>query len=162
MISTRLLAAAALAAVLSACGDSDPQSLIADGNKALNTNDPNTALEKFTEAATALKPGDPQYLDAKLGVVEALVPTDAQKASDEFMALVTSFPDQVGEKQFIQVGGRMITERKFDEAAKLIDKGIKRADGESPKLHALIERIKQAAANDSNARNALQQTGYLQ
>jgi len=160
MISTRFLTSAALALALAACGDSDPQTLIADGNKALNTNDPNTALEKFSEAATALKPGDPQYLDAKLGVVEALVPTDAQKASDEFMALVTSFPDQVGEKQFIQVGGRMITERKYLEAIALIDKGIKRAGGESPKLHALMKRIEQEAANDKGVIDALKGLGY--
>lgn len=160
MISIRLLAAAVLATVLVACGSSDPKTLIAEGQKALGSGDSTTALAKFTEASAALKPGDAQFLDAKMGMIEALVPTATKQATDEFLALAKSFPDQIGEKQFIYIGGQMISSRKYLEAIALIDAGIKRFGPEATDLRSMIERIKQEAANDKGVIDALAGLGY--
>lgn len=161
MISIRLLAAAALAVVLVACGNSDPKTLIAEGNKALTSGDSAAALEKFNEAVTLLKPTDGQFLDAKMGVIEALIAKEPQRAADELKLLANAQPEKIGSKQFIYVGGQMVSARQYEPAVKLIHEGIQRYSADAPALKKVMERIKQEAANDKGANDLMRSLGYL-
>ncbi len=161
MSPMKSIAAVLLLALLFACGSSDPKSLISEGNAALGSSDFKTAQSKFTEALKTLKPGDAQYIDAKLGLVEALIPDAPNKSNEEFLALSAAFPAKVGEKEFVHVSGLMVSARKYIEAIALITAGIKRAGGESPQLMLQIERIKKEAINDKAVNDALKGLGYI-
>lgn len=161
MTKLHIVAAAVLSLVLLACGSSDPNDLIAAGHKSLSSGNSKDALDKFTKAAEGLEPSDPQFIEAKLGMVEALIPEHPAKATEEFLSLGKVFPEQVGEKEFIFMGGQMVNSKKYLEALDLVDSGIKRFGAESTKLHAMIDRIKMEAASDSGVNDKLKSMGYL-
>ncbi|MEO6710859.1 MAG: hypothetical protein ABIP42_14865 [Planctomycetota bacterium] len=146
--------------LLVACGSSDSKTLIIDGHKAQGSGDSKTAEAKFDEALKGLKPGDPLYIEARLGRIEALIAKDAKLAKDEFLALAAS-TDLVVERDFTFIGGQMVSAHKYLEALDLVHTGIQRAGGESPQLMVQIDRIKKEAAADSAVRNALASLGYL-
>jgi len=149
-----------LSAVLFACGSSDPKTLISEGHAAQGKGDSKTAQARFTEALKGLKPGDAAYIDAKLGLVEALISNEPKKATAEFLALATEFPKQVGEKEFAFVGGQMVSAKKYMDAIDLVDAGIKRAGGNAPTLKAQMERIQKENVNDAAVNDKLKGLGY--
>lgn len=156
------LTVALLLSALCACSDADPKELIAQGQRALGANDPATALEKFTEAAGALKPEDPMFVEAQLGCVEAKLIQDPKGATAQFVDLATRHADRIDEKVYISIGGQMISARHYLDAIDLVDSGIKRfGKGESPALVVLIERIKKEAASDSAVSDKLKGLGYM-
>jgi hypothetical protein len=154
------ISAVLLTALLFACGSPDPKTLISDGHKALGAGDSKTAQAKFTEALKSLKPEDAQYIDAKLGLVEALIDSEPKKATDEFLSLAAAFPKAVTEKEFAFIGGQMVSKHKYLDAIDLVHAGIKRAGGESPGLMVQIERIKKEAASDKAVNDKLKGLGY--
>lgn len=143
------------------CDPSGPDQWIASGHSSLNSGDAQTALASFQEAAAALEPSDPRFLDAKLGVVEALIRAEPIRAREEFLALSTSFPEQVGQKQFEYMGGLMVSSKQYMEASKLVHNGIQRFGPEATKLRAMIDRIQQESVNDSAVQDALVGLGYV-
>jgi hypothetical protein len=157
---TRYLVATALAAVLCACGSSDPKTLVADGQRDLNTNKPELALKSFNKAVEGLKPEDPLYFEARMGVVESLATIEPKRSAEEFLVLAKTFPEQIGQKQFIQLSGRMINARKYLEAIDLVHSGILRYGAEAQKLHEMIARIKKEAAKDKDVNDKLAGLGY--
>ena len=160
MSPTKSIAPLLLSGLLLACGSSDPKTLIGEGNKALGSSDFKTAQSKFTEALKELKPGDAAYIEAKLGLVQALIQAEPKKATAEFLALATQCPGQVGEKDFDFIGGQMVSAHKYLDAIDLVDAGIKRAGGESPKLKLQMSRIKKEAASDKAVSDKLAGLGY--
>ncbi len=157
---TKYLLAALLALALAACGSSDPKDLIKEGNTALGSNDSATALAKFDEALKSLKEGDALYLDARLGKIEALIAGEPKKAAAEFLELSAKFPDKVGNKEFIYMGGKMVSAHQYLDAIDLVHNGIKRAGGEAPALMVMIDRIKKEAASDKAVSDKLKGLGY--
>jgi len=155
-----LIAALAVSALLS-CGSSDPKSLVSAGHTAQGNGNSKEAEAKFKEALKSLKPEDPLYFEARLGVVEALIATDAKGAAAEFFELDKACPGKIGEKQFEFIGGQMVSAKKYADAVEFVHQGIVRAGGESPGLMAQIERIKKEGRNDKAANDALHSLGYL-
>ena len=159
----KFIAAILLLPMLIACGPADPTALISEGHRALSSSDSATAQAKFTEALTVLHSGDAQFVEAKLGLVEARIRGEPKQAGLDFLALVDTSPSQMGEKEFVYIAGQMVSAHKHSEAIDLITAGIKRSGPKSPKLMLLIERIKKEAVvdNDTEAIKKLKTVGYL-
>ncbi len=160
MYLTKYLLAALFAFALAACGSTDPKDLIKEGNSALGSNDSATALAKFGEALKTLKEGDLLYIDARLGKVEALIAGQPKLAAEEFLELSKKFPAKIGDKEFIYMGGKMVSAHQYLDAIDLVHNGIQRAGGEKPKLMAMIDRIKKEAASDNAVSDKLKGLGY--
>lgn len=158
---TKNLLAGLLALSLIACGSSDPKALVKEGYAALNSNQSDVALGKFDEALKELKKEDPDYLEARMGVVEAHIAGQPKQATEQFLALSKEMPDKVGDKQFIYIGGKMVSARQYLDAIDLVHSGLERAGGESPALMAMIDRIKKEAANDKAVSDKLKGLGYM-
>jgi hypothetical protein len=157
------ICAVALALALAGCGSSSPQDLIREGNQALGSGDSKGALEKFRDALAGLKDGDADYVQAKLGEIEAMIEIDAVKAKDEFLAFAGSHPEAVGEDKYLYIGGQMRSKHKFDPAIDLLDAGIKKYGAEAVKLKAAMQQIARDAKNagDEGAQSKLKGLGYL-
>lgn len=162
MASRTTVLAVLLLSALCACSGGDPKELIGEGQRALSVQDSDLALAKFSEAASALKPGDPLFAEAQLGCVEAKLIKDPKAATAQFLELASKHADVISEKTYISIGGQMIGARHYMDAITLVDSGIKRfGKGESPALMQLIDRIKKEAANDSAVNDALKGLGYM-
>lgn len=145
------------------CGGSDPKQSISEGQSALGSGNSKAALQHFEEALGKLKPGDPDFIEAKMGQIEALIAIDATKSKNEFVALAKGYPDAVGQKQFKYIGGQMANGKRFVEAIEVTDTGIKRFGAEATDLKDLMARIKKeaVAAGDKGATDKLKGLGYL-
>ncbi len=161
MKKLNLMLAGLLAFTLFACGSPEPKALVKDGYAALGAGDSVKALANFNAALADLKPENGLYLDAKMGVVEALMPNSPKEAVAEFLVLAKAFPAKIGEKQFINTSGKMVSAGQFSDAVDLVHQGIQMAGGESPTLMAMIERIKKEGASDKGAIDKLQGLGYM-
>jgi hypothetical protein len=155
--------AAALALSTASCSDPDPKTLISDGRTALGKGDAKGALDDFQKALKVLKPGDPQFVEAKMGEVEALIAIDAKKSRDEFLALAKGFPDQVTQQQFSYVSGQLANGKRYDEAIDVAHAGKTRFGAEATKLTELIDKIKKEAqaSGDAALVAKLKSLGYL-
>jgi len=160
-IAAALLIAALAAGALLSCGSSDPKTLVTEGHTAQGKGDSKAAEAKFQEALKSLKPDEPLYVEARLGIVEAMIATDAKKAADEFFALEKTCPGKIGEKEFLFIGSQMVSAKKYLEAVDLLHQGIQRAGGKSPTLLVQIDRIKKEAASDKAVNDKLHSLGYL-
>src|SRR5690242_19173921 len=92
-----------LAALLCACASKDPETLIREGRDAQGRGDAETAAAKFSAALEQLGAGDETFFDARLGLVEALITADPQRALPEFLALAAECPDKVGDNEFVAI-----------------------------------------------------------
>jgi hypothetical protein len=158
-----IILALALILFAAGCGDADPKSLISDGHASLGAGDANAALEHFQEALGKLGRNDADYLEAKLGEIEALIVLDAKQAKDEFLVLAKALPDQVGQAKYLDIGGKLANGKRFSEAIDLTHAGIERFGQDATKLRDRIDYIKKAsiAANDDDALKKLDGLGYL-
>jgi hypothetical protein len=152
--------ALALTLFAAGCGSSDAKSLISDGHASLGSGDANAALEHFQEALGRLGHDDADYVEAKLGEIEALIALDTTKAKDEFLVLANALPNQVGQAQYLRVGGQMANGKRFTEAVELTDAGIKRFGAEAPQLKDLMARIEKEALA-AGAKGATDARGYF-
>src|SRR5262245_56565403 len=134
-MNTRLLAALALSvlSLLSACGGSAPKTLIDKGSNALNSGDYEAAAKSFDQALAALgsDTSNPEWLRAKLGVIQAHTRTDAAKAQTEFLELATANPSKITDRHFSQIGGRLGDAGHTKEAMAVVTGGLK-AHAKSP------------------------------
>jgi len=148
------------ALLFAACGSSDPKTLIREGQAAQGAGNSELAQAKFNAALKDLTPGEQVYIDAKMGLVVALIATQPKKAEADLLALADDYPRMVGEKELVYVVSQMVSAHKYQEALELVQTGTQRAGGESPKLQQQVERVRKAAATDSQAANALDSLGY--
>lgn len=148
---------------LGACGgSSDPETLVREGNTELGSGNGEAALAKFDAALATLEPTSELWMDAKLGRIDALILVDAAKAKSEFLDLAGTREADIGESEFVLYGGRMSSEKRFDEAIDVLDAGVKRFGKESTKLMAALEKVKRdaTAAGASDALDKLSGLGY--
>jgi len=155
MKTHRLLAAAALAAMLVACEPASPDELIARGHHALGSGDSETALEEFNQAIAALAPTDPQYVDAKFGAISAMVADKPRRAFEDLKQLADTHPQQVGAKQFLYIGDRLVSAKHYWPAAEVIHEGIQRFPPDAAVLELVIKRIELEAAMDERVKAEL-------
>ena len=157
--TTLALAALFLTLPLCSCGggSGDPGSLTNDGYAALGSGDHQGALDSFQSALAGLDPAAPEFMRAKMGEIEALTHLDADGARDALIGM----GDQAGEAEYSKVAGNLTAERHFSQAIDVLDAGIKR-HGESPKLKALLDKVRvEAEKSDPAALEKLKGLGYL-
>jgi hypothetical protein len=148
--------------LVSCGGNASPAELTNDGYAALGKSDWKGAAGDFDRALAGLKTTDADYLRAKLGLIEALVHTDAPKAKSEFLALAAGTPSPVTSKNFVVVASKLAGERKFSDAIDVIEVG-KQMYPEDTKLNEVGKALAKAAskAGDSEAEKRLKGLGYL-
>lgn len=134
----------ALALAFTSCGGSDPKVLTDKGTAALGAGDTKTAIESFDAALSKMNAGDPDYLRAQMGRIQALVRVDAKKAKDDFLALAHTGA-KVEEQDFSLVVNEMMKKGAVPEAAEVTNAGIKRFP-ESPKMFAIQKQVHEASA----------------
>ena len=151
--------------VLAACGESaTPAEEVAEGYRALGSEDHAHALESFESALRQIgaDTAHPEFLAAKLGTVEAWTAINPERAKDEFLELTRSQPSRVTDRDFSLVGSRLGEAGGFEQAIDVVSAGIE-AHPESPHLIALRDKLgDQARATGSeDALEALRGIGYL-
>lgn len=151
-------------ALLSSCGgSSDPRTLTSEGQAALGSGDVKEALGKFQAALEII--GDDkfhaEYLEAKMGAIEANATLDPEKARKEFLELARSLPENVDDRDYNRVATRM-AEGSLPQAIKLLEAGME-AHPESPHLAKLRDTLGQRAeqSDDPEALKALEGLGYV-
>src|SRR5690349_4208557 len=160
MVAMRRMSAVLLAGLLCACASKDPEALISEGREAQGHGDSRTAAERFSAALEQLDAGDAQFFDARIGLVEALITADPSRALFEFLALAAECPDRVGDDEFITISDHMAGAKKYAEAVKLIQTGLERAGGKSPKLMTQVGLLEKKESADKAAINDLKGIGY--
>ena len=151
--------------LLASCGGGggDPAAATDAGYQALGTGDFASAESEFETALAAIgaDTAHPQYLKAKLGSITAACRTDPARAQSELLALAEALPDQVGERTYADIAGRLGDAGNFGEAVALLDAGKQRFP-ESATLDGLGQKlVKQAEqAGDAGALDALAGLGY--
>jgi hypothetical protein len=161
----RLLPLLACLTLLAACGGgaTDPAEAADAGYRALGTRDYASAQEEFEAALEAI--GDdtshPTYVKAKLGAIQTACRTDAARAQTELLDLAVALPDQVTERTYADIAGRLGDAHSFVEAIALLEAGKERFP-ESATLDGLGKKlVKQAEqAGDSGALDRLSGLGY--
>jgi hypothetical protein len=158
--TTLALAALCLTLPLASCGGGggDPASLTNDGYASLGSGDHQGALESFEKALAGLDANAPEYMRAKMGEIEALTHLDADRAKDALLGL----GDRAGESEYSKVASNLTVEGHFMQAIDVLDAGVKKY-GESPKLKALLDKVKAEAekSGSSDALDKLKGLGYL-
>jgi len=163
----RRLAALALAALATACGQ-NPTELTNAGRTALESADPAAAEAHFRDALAAYGSDhtSPDYLNARVGLCEALAAQEAaakaQAAVDEFRKLATEMPDKIDARLYNSLGGRLADAGHRKEAIDLIGAGKERFP-DTEHLDKLAHRILEEAeaSNDAGALDALKGLGYV-
>ena len=163
MRSAPLLLAALL--LVPACGgSSDPASLTDSGYKALAIGDYGAAAGDFEQALEAIgvDATHASFGRAKIGAIEAYSQTDAARARSEFLAFAESHPDQLTDRDYNRIAGRLGDAGNLEEAIALLEAG-KAAYPESTHLDALGARLVEQASQsgDSGALDALKGLGYV-
>jgi hypothetical protein len=158
MLKLELIAVIALWSAASACGASDPGQLITAGQSALACGDSQTALSKFRAALAEFQPGAPGYVEARLCIVEALIPNNPNEAMAEFRLLSNQYPQQFGESQFVYVAGQLVSSQHYEVAAQLTCTALQRFGAESSRLEVLMRRIKEEEAMNTPVQGRL--TGF--
>ena len=161
----RLAPLLAAVTLLAACGggSTDPAEATDAGYRALGTRDYASAQAEFQAALEAI--GDdtahPTYVKAKLGAIQAACKTDATRAQRELLELAAALPDDVTQRTYADIAGRLGDAGNFTEAVALLEAGKLRFP-DSAALDGLGKKlVKQAEqAGDSDALSALSGLGY--
>jgi thioredoxin-like negative regulator of GroEL len=151
----------ALALAPSCGGASDPKALTNEGSAALSAGKYSEAAQSFEQALAAMDATNPDWMPAKLGLIEALVHTDATRAKDEFLALAKSSSSKVTDRDFAQIGNALGQAGKIKEAGEVLTAGLEMY-AESPQLIALRDSLGDMAkaSGDSEALDNLKGLGY--
>jgi hypothetical protein len=149
--------------LLGACGGAaDPVALADEGRVALAAGRPGPAAEAFEDALAAIgaDTAHPQYLGAKLGLIEATAAASGARAKDDFLALATTHAANLGEREYDKVGRALLAGGFAAEATYVYDAGLRAHPG-SKVLEAGIAAVRQAAeSGDAGAASALDGLGY--
>jgi hypothetical protein len=159
------IAAPFLMLLIPACGgSSDPQTLLDEGGRALNSGQYETAAERYSAALAAIDddPSRPEWLRAKLGWILAQTRIDAARAKEEFLALAAAHSSKIQDKDFNQVASRLGDADRLPEAIEVLTAGMA-AHPESPHLQVLRDDLGKKAedSNSAGALDALKGLGYV-
>jgi hypothetical protein len=148
--------------LLTACGGGDPATQVDQGYEALGKGDAEGALAKFERALGKLQPADGAWLRAKMGVIDALVAIDADRARDALIALAKEQPQHVTAQDYLRVASAMVTKNKLAAAGETLKAGEKSIAG-NPKAVEVEKTIKERAAKatDPGEIARLKSLGYL-
>jgi len=161
----RLAPLLATLTLLTACGGgaTDPADAADAGYRALGTQDYAAAEAEFESALAAIgeDTAHPTYVKAKLGAIQTACRTDAARAQAELVELAVVLPDQVTERTYADIAGRLGDAGSFAEAVALLEAGKQRFP-ESATLDGLGKKLQKQAekAGDSDALEALSGLGY--
>jgi len=157
-----LLLPLALCLVTACGGGSDPKALTGEGSAALNAGKYPEAVGHFEEALAAMgtDTANPDWMRAKMGLVQALVNTDAPRAKTEFLALAAA--GKASDRDFSTIGTLLAEKGKLAEATEVLEAGMK-AHAESPQLLELRDRLGDIAKESGSSADldALKGLGYV-
>lgn len=157
-----LLLSLALCLVTACGGGSDPKAMAGEGSAALNSGKYAEAAGHFEAALAAMgsDSANPDWMRAKMGLVQALVHTDAPRAKTEFLALAAS--GKAGDREFSMIGTQLAEKGKLAEATEVLEAGLK-AHAESPALLELRDRLGDIAKESGSSADleALKGLGYV-
>lgn len=149
--------------VLSACGGGDPKELTDQAFAALNSNDMSKAADLFEEALSKIgnDPAHPEYLRAKLGLIEAIAAANPKRAREEFERLAAAHPEDITDREYNRIALR-IAEGDLGEAI-VLAKRAKELYAESPHLAKLVDDLGRRAETSGDAADleALKGLGYV-
>jgi hypothetical protein len=156
-----LLLTLALCFVTSCGGGSDPKTLTNDGSAALGAGKYAQAAESFEGALAGMDAANPDWMRAKMGLVEALVHTDPARAKTEFLALARAGTSKVTDRDFALIGQKFGQAGKLTEAAEILNAGME-MHAESPQLLALRDSLGDMAkaSGDADSLESLKGLGY--
>ena len=137
-----LFSLALLSCALASCEEPEPAELARRADEALRAGDYRGALRRYERAFARLDASAPEYLDARLGAIEAMIPIDAKRAKDEFLRLADEQPAAIEAKHYCNVGGRLADAGAWEPAIEVIDAGLKRFEMNEPKLEQLFRAFK--------------------
>jgi hypothetical protein len=159
-LCTALLACLALVAC--GGGTSTPDEHLSAGFRALGSKDFVTAQSEFEGALAQLDAGDPRYLEAQLGWIEALAATDGARARDEFLKLAGDPNAAIGVNEYAKIGNALGNAGQLTEAIDVAEAARARYPDEK-KLDALIASLGRKAEQSSDPAQlrALQGLGYV-
>src|SRR5262245_9405099 len=157
----RALSLASLLLACSACGSSDPKMLTDQGVAALDSGDPETAVEKFVDALSRMPPEHPDFLRAWVTRCRALARLEPDRAAREFLELAERLPGRIREQDFAAVAGELVAKGAVKEAVRLAEVGMKTFP-QSPAMKTLRDSGGEAAkkAKDPESLRRLQGLGY--
>lgn len=162
---TTLPLVAALLALLSSCGgSSDPRELTNQGSQALSAGDHAAAAKSFDQALAVLgsDTGNPEWMRAKMGAIQARTVTDPERAKQDFLEVAESQGSRVSADDFSLVASRLGDQKHLPEAISVLAVGMKKFP-ESKHLQALRDELgKRAEAGEgSGIVDSLKGLGYV-
>ncbi len=145
-----------------ACGPADPRALTDAGASALASGDSPKARDCFEQALAELKPGDPEYVRASLGLFQALVRGEPVQARDKFLAFAKAQAASVNEGHYGAMVGEFLRRDRTAEAIDVMDAGVK-AFPNSEVMLAIQKRVEEQArtAKDPAALQKMKGLGYI-
>lgn len=142
-------------------GASDPKALTNEGSAALGAGKYPEAVKDFEAALAAMDSADPDWMHAKVGLVEALVHTDPVRAKSEFLALAGGASSKLTDRQFSEIGTAFAQAGKINDASEILTAGMQ-MHPESPQLKKLLESLGDMAkaSGDAQTLESLKGLGY--
>jgi hypothetical protein len=153
---------AALCSFLPACAPADPRDLADQGSRALASGDAAGARESFEAALAGLKPGDPDYPRASMGLFQALVRSEPEQARDRFLAFAKEPSARVGEVEYGAMVSEFLRRERTSEAIDVMDAGVK-AFPQSELMASIQKKVEEQArsAKDPASMQKLKGLGYV-
>lgn len=123
-----------------ACGSSDPAALTNEGSAALSAGKYAEAAKSFEAAIAGMDETSPDWMRAKIGLVQAMAHTDATRGKTEFLALAKASPSKISDRDFSLIGLKYGEAGKIPEATEILQAGME-MHPESPQLLELRDRL---------------------
>jgi len=152
-----------LSLALAACGGGgDPIEETNQGYAALGSGDAEGALDHFAQALGTLKPTDPDYDRARMGVIEAKIRLKLADAAQSFLAYAQEQPDKVDAGDYHKVGMQLSESKALTDAVAVLDAGLKRFATDAKLKEAMDKTVAAAQqSGDTSALDALKGLGYV-
>lgn len=161
-IASGLALLAGLVLAFTNCSSSgDPVADINEGYAELGSGNAGHALDHFSSALKQLEPTDPNYDRARMGEIEAKIRLKPDAAAQSFLDYAEKQPDNVDAGDYHKVGVQLSEQKALKDAVVVLDKGLKRFEGNA-KLKEAMEKTQAAAesSGDASALDALKGLGY--
>lgn len=149
-------------ATTSCGGSADAAGMISAAETDLNSGKYDDAVSGFEDALAALTTEDPEYVQAKMGHIKALIYGEPDRAQDEFLKLAEDLPEHVDIQKYKIVGTKMTEAKRFPQAIAVLHAGNE-AFGNPESLIAAMKNVEIAAADagDDGALSQLKGLGYV-
>ncbi len=116
---------ASIALTLAACGGKSTKELSDDAFAAYGRSDYPTAQSLFQEALKSTDPSSADYLNLKLGEIQATAFIDGAKAQKDFLELAAAQKGKVGVQEYRTVATKLTSAHKIPEAIAVLEDGLK-------------------------------------